>query len=69
MADQVIVNSGVCLQHKGSIIGVQCQLVVCRKNTGVLMGTSKIIVTDGLMVKLMSNSGFFSLFQIQFKSI
>ena len=40
------------------MIGVQCQLMICTEHIRVPKGTSLKIFTDGLIVKLMSNSDF-----------
>ena len=49
----------MCLHHEGSMIGVQCQLMICRGHIRVSKGTfQKKIAVDSSMEKLMFKSKF-----------
>ena len=40
----------MCLHHEGSMIGVQCQLMICRGHIRASEGTfNKIFMVDGSM--------------------
>ena len=60
------------LHHEGSMIGVQCQLMICRGHIGTSKATLKNFSTvDGSMIKLTSKSNFalLSLFQLRFERV
>ena len=47
------------LWHEGQIIGVQCQLMICRAHIKISKGSfQELFVVDSSMVELMSNSDF-----------
>ena len=59
------------LHHEGLMIGVQCQLIICRGHISPSKGASIFFTVDGSMVKLMSKSNLalLSSFQAKFERV
>ena len=51
-------GQSVCLHHKGSMIGVQCQLMICGGHIRASKGAFQIFVVNGSMGKLTLKSNF-----------
>ena len=61
----------MCLLHEGLMIGVQCQLMICRGHIRASKGTFQFFFVDGSMANLHFSSIFalWSSFQVKFERV